>query len=219
MGILNKFKKRKTESTEVPMSKEVLSDTDAFGYDFLAYGLMLASSFQCKETAMERLRDYSDSKSEMAQGLVTIAHTNNSLADINIAKKYLYILHSIGILHVFNMENGTTYTINELVAQYLPKADLPTMYKKVTHHEYQVENSECIKNFLDNDMHVLYDKLEELIKRMDEKYDPETCVSTVVQLLQELYQKHQFPESEQISFIRKSEDAILLSFKPIDLRN
>lgn len=223
MSIFNKFKKQKTASkaelAEILSPKEILSDTDAFGYDFLAYGLMLSNSFYCKETAMESIRGHSDSKSEMAQALVTVAHTNNSLADLNVAKEYLYILHSIGILHDFNAEKNTTYTINELVAQYLPKADLPAMYKKVIHREYPEENSEYIHNFLDDDMQVLYTKLGELVKRMDEKYELEVCVSTVVQLLQELYQKHQFPESEQISFIQECSDAIALSFQPINLGN
>lgn len=227
MSIFTKFKKQKTASKaeliKVARPKEVLSDTDAFGYDFLAYGLMLSNSFQCKEQAYRRLDLCASSTAtspninDLKQAMVTVANSSNSLGDLSIIKAYFYALESIAYLRIFNCNHGTSYMPNELLSQFLPKADLPVMYKKVNYSEYNEEEKLYTEKFLTDDVWTLYDKLEELIRKMDEKYDPEVCISTVEKILQDLYQKYQFPENEQLSFLRENEDAILFSFKPIEI--
>lgn len=221
MNIFNRFKKKPCS----PPKESNLSTPDKFGYDFLAYGLMLASSFKNKEHSYQRLdlctgsTTASSNLNDLKQAMVTIANSSNSLEDLNIMKAYFYALKSIALLRIFNCDQGTSYTPTVLLLQFLPKADLPAMYKKVNFSEYDEEKKLYTERFLKDDVCTLYDNLEKLINQMDEKYDPEVCLSTVEKIFQDLYQKHQFPESEQISFIRESEDAILLSFKPIDLRN
>ena len=218
INIFNKSKKKPCSSPE----KSGLSTLDGFGYDFLAYGLMLSRSFQYKENAYQRLDLCASSTTtnsninKLKQEMITLSNSSNSLEDINIMKAYLYALESLAYLRAYNYDQDTSYTPNELLSQFLPKADIPTMYKKVNFSEYDEEGKLYAEKFLKDEVWTLYDKLEALTRQMDEKYDPEVCISTVEKIFQDLYQKHQFPESEQISFIRKSEDAILYSFKPVD---
>lgn len=224
-NIFNKLKKKPCSPPKKSDLKSGLSTLDGFGYDFLAYGLMLSRNFQGKENAYQQLDLCANSATananinDLKQAMITMSNSANSLTDINIMKAYLYALESLAYLRAYNYDQDTSYTPNELLSQFLPKADIPTMYKEVTFSEYDEEKKLYTEKFLKDEVWTLYDKLEALTRQMDEKYDPEVCISTVEKILQDLYQKYHFSESEQISFIRESTNAILYSFKPIETKD